>query len=463
MRKHAVAAVLFLSVGICCAFITGLDLAVLSQDPRQELGEMAPASVLRDGITVVPILKTVLFAPSSPAAMTVFVGALFCGAAVPFMAVAAVLVYRGRPLGSLLAALVGACLIGFSLFGAIVIFLNAVEAGAYWYVRPIVTLFGLAALSYVLGLWAIPPHAGSGVADAFARRALTTSALGIAALAAGTYTWYLVAEHLLDIYVSEPPLIVVTLAALVAAGLAVLAKVTGRRGGSKGVLVVGGAIAFPALVSAIVLVSTYTGRLMPAFVIAAFFVVPLLAGMVRLAAEPAAARADGRAPAVLVAASIWAGPVITLLSVVGIDQARRIAHEEAGLRGEEIAGDVATGDWFLETAASGVRAYAVLFAVAVVGLTVLARRVRSRAGTPGTQAALVTWGMVYLVLLAFAASYTPFVMGDSDEPVHPVVIEGPGWYLPAVRTILVCSAAALVAASVLLVRRLGRTRGRTTS
>jgi hypothetical protein len=102
----------------------------------------------------------------------------------------------------------------------------------------------------------------------------------------------------------------------------------------------------------------------------------------------------------------------------------------------------------------------VLFAVAVVGLSVLARRVRSRGSTPATQAAVVTWGMVYFFLLAFAASFTPFVIGDSDEPVHQVIVEGPVWYVPAVRTVLACSAVALMSASVVLVRRpFGRIQG----
>jgi hypothetical protein len=59
------------------------------------------------------------------------------------------------------------------------------------------------------------------------------------------------------------------------------------------------------------------------------------------------------------------------------------------------------------------------FAVAVVGLSVLARRVRSRGSTPATQAAVVTWGMVYFFLLAFAAGVDPHSKHDLIRPVCP--------------------------------------------
>ncbi|MFC5822657.1 hypothetical protein [Nonomuraea insulae] len=269
-------------------------------------------------------------------------------------------------------------------------------------------------------------------------------------LEAVSYAWYLVAEYVLDFYVPEPSLIAVIFAAVVAAALAALARVAARRGGSKGVLVV----VLPYVMPVIVLAGVVTDSVLLPLIVGPFFVVPLLVGLVRLVAEPAGTvRADGRAPAALVTASVWAGPVVILLGVVGIGDARRIAYEEARLKGGDNVGDPLVGDTFLDAAAGGVRAYAVLFAVAVVVMTVLARRVRSQGGTPGTQAAVVVWGLLYLVLMAFAVSYTPFAIGDSDEFVHRVVVEGPVWYVPAVRTILACSVAALVGASVLLVRR----------
>ncbi|MEU6718103.1 hypothetical protein ABZ897_42110 [Nonomuraea sp. NPDC046802] len=153
---------------------------------------------------------------------------------------------------------------------------------------------------------------------------------------------------------------------------------------------------------------------------------------------------------------IWAGPIITGLGVVAIDGARRIAYENARLKGEETVGYPKIGDMFLDTGAGSVRTYAMLFALAAVGLTLLARWVRKRGGTSGTQTVAFVSAVAYLVLLSAVSTFTPFVVGDSDEPVHIVVVQGRLWYVPAVRTIVVCSAMAPVAALFLLIRRPGR-------
>ncbi|TDD18146.1 hypothetical protein [Nonomuraea diastatica] len=447
------AAALLGSVSVFCASIVGLDLAVVSMEPPRNLHEISLASALKSLVTVVPILKALLFAPSSPSSVPLFVNALFCGAGASLMAVAAVMVRRGMPLGSLLAALVGGCQLGFSLFGALTLFPRAVDEGAPWYVWSTTVLFGLAAVSYVLGLWAIPPHGGSGAAGASTRRILVASALCFATTVAVICAYYLVAEPLLNAYASEPPLPVVVSVAAVAAGLAAIARTAARRGGSKGVLIAGGLIALPGLLLLELLSGIVTAMPGPALLLGLCSVVLLLMGLVRLVAEPAGTRADGSAPAALIVSSAWAGPVITLFGVVAVGEARRVAHEEARLKGDELAGDPVLGDMFLDDAASGVRGYALLFAAAVVGLTVLARRVRIRGGTPQTQAAVFIWGLVYVLFLVIAATLTPFVLGDGDEPVHEVVVEGPVWYVPAIRTVLACSAAAFVAACVLLVRR----------
>ncbi|TMR14363.1 hypothetical protein ETD86_28910 [Nonomuraea turkmeniaca] len=437
MRRHTVAAILLGSVGLWCALIGAIDLAVLAHPYRLHIGKMDPGSALQ----AVPILKAMLFTAGKPSTATVLAPGLFAVAAAPLMVVAALLVHRGKPLGSLLAAMLGASLMIVSLLGALQILFNALSEGASWYVWSIGTLLGLAVLSYALGLWAIPSHKGSGAADAFTRWSLVASALVIVVLMAGTYAW----EHELQVF-----------GAPVAAGLAVLAWAATRRGGSKGVLIAGGFLAFPFTVVMYLLFPSVTGLvtamsfppvtgLVVRLGICALLTVPLLMGMVRLAAEADGERAGGRAPAALIAASMLAGPVVTVLGVVGIDEARSIAATE-------VVGVPSVGSGFLDAAAGGAQVYAGLFAIAAVGMIMLACRVWIRGSTPGTQAAVISWGMVYLLLLAIGASLTPFVIGDSDELVHRVVLEGPVWYVPAVRTTLACAAALLAVAGFLLIR-----------
>ncbi|MGP3955951.1 hypothetical protein ACTWPT_08135 [Nonomuraea sp. 3N208] len=349
------------------------------------------------------------------------------------MGVVALMVYRGKPLGSLLAAWIGPWLMVLSYFGAFVLFFAAADDGVSWYVWPIATLFSLAALSYVLALFAIPPHKSPMQADAFTRRALVGSAIGIVVLAAAAYAW-----KLGEGFGSPPPTPMMIIAPGIAVILAVLAT---RRGGSKAVLITGGIIAFLFTIAMMSFSGTFTRLPVVWPVIGSLLTVPLMAAMARLAAVPNGERADGRVPAALIAASITAAPIITVLSFAGIDEARRIVRSDR------------VGLSFLEDAETGAWAYTVLFVVVVVGLIVLARRVWIRGGTAGTQAAVVTSGLAYLLLLTLAVSYTPFTIGNTDEAVPDVVIEGPVWYVPAVRAALLCVAAALTAASLLLMRR----------
>lgn len=465
-RRSTVAAVLLGVAGLSSAVPAAFDLAVLSMTSGREAGETPPASVAQALVTVLPILKALLFAPATKSMFPLVANALFCGAGAALMAVAAVLVARRRPLGALLVALLGPCLAGFSWLAVLVRLYEADRYGAPWYVWPVLLL---GVLSYVMGLAAIPRHRNPydhpGADHAFARRALTASALGLATVTAAGYAWYVAAEHLLGWYVWEPPAPAMILAVLVTAGLAVVGLVVHRRGASKGVLIGGGLAAFPFLLLMVGLLTGISSMFVPALIVGVGATVLLLAGLVRLVGAedaltrppagpaPAQAGAEGRAPAALIGSAIWAGPVITALGVVGIDEARHIAYEDARLKGEEIVGFPDIGDMFLKVAAEGVRTYAVLYALAAVGLAVLARRVRRRGGTPGTQTAVFAAAVVYLILLSAAGTITPFFIGDSDEPVHTIVVDGPVWYMPAVRTILACSAAALVAGLLLLIRR----------
>ncbi|MFI6496275.1 hypothetical protein [Nonomuraea typhae] len=496
MTRHTAAAVLLGSAGLWCALIGVLNLLTISSlKLSQGIEDLTLGSVLKAFVTVVPIIEAALFTPGRPSGVLFLAGALICGTLAALMAVAAALVRRGRPQGSLLAALLGACLIGLSLLSSVEMVFSSLEHGGAWYLGSLAVLAGLAVLSYAAGLAAIPPHAGSGPAGAFTRWALTGAGLGLVVLVAWNYASYLLVDVLPDLYVLEPPPVVAALAVATAAGLVALGWAAGRRGGSKGVLVAGGLLVFPCCTLAAFLLSSFT-TLLPALAAGALAAVPLLAGLARLVRDPVVVSADGaapaagavpadrvapaggsaptdgvvpadgvapvdgRAPAVLIAASVWGGPVVTLLGVVGIDEARRIAHREALLKGADVAGEPGIGDMFLESAAGGLRAYAVLFAVAVAGLSLLARRVARRGGTPGNLVAVFAWGAFYLCILAFAVSVTPFVIGDSDENVNLAVLQGPGWYVPAVRTILACSAAALVTAAVLLARRPGAVSGR---
>ncbi|TDC98578.1 hypothetical protein E1292_34975 [Nonomuraea deserti] len=67
-------------MSVFCASIVGLGLAVASMEPPRNLHEIALASALKSLVTVVPIVKALLFAPSSPSSVPLFVNALFCGA-----------------------------------------------------------------------------------------------------------------------------------------------------------------------------------------------------------------------------------------------------------------------------------------------------------------------------------------------------------------------------------------------
>ncbi|MFC4011977.1 hypothetical protein ACFOY2_32420 [Nonomuraea purpurea] len=469
------AAVLLGAVGVCCAVLAGLDLAVLEVSTGWNLRKIAPESVVQALVTLVPVLKAALFVPGTPSIGLLIANALFCGAGAPLMVVAGTLVARRRPVGTLLAALLGPCLLGFALFTAIGR-LGMAADGASWYAAMNNVLIGLAVLSFVAGLATIPPHreqcSHSGPdAHAFARRAFRGSALGIAAVATVGYAWYLVSWHLLEWDDTwEPPIPVVILAALVSVGLAVLGRAAFRRCASKGVLVVGGLAALPFLLLLLgLLIPTIfiTSWITPTVITAVCATVPLVTALTRLVAEPAPADGapaapvpESGAPAALITASIWAGPVITGLGVVGIDEARRIAYEDARLKGEEYVGDLNTSDMFLDAAADSVRTYAMLFALAAVGLTLLARWVSRLGGTPGPQTAAFVSAVAYLVLLSAVSTFTPFGIGYSDEPVHTVVVDGPVWYLPAVRTIVACFAAALVTALFLLTRRPGRRASR---
>ncbi|MEU6711227.1 hypothetical protein ABZ897_07060 [Nonomuraea sp. NPDC046802] len=455
------------ATGVCCAVLAGMDLAVLALSSGRNLDEIAPTSVVQALVTLLPVLKVALFVPGTTSTFPFIMNALFCGAGAALTVVAGTLVARRRPVGSLLAALLGPCLLGLTLFVSVVRLAMARDGGS-WYESVNTVFIGLAVLSFVAGLAMIPPHreqcAHSGPdAHAFARRVFTGSALGLAAV----YALYLVGWYLLEWYdVWEPPIPVVILAALVSVVLVVLGRVVTRRCASKGVLIAGGLAAMPFTLLLLGLLTPtifITSLFVPQMITALCATVPLITALTRLVAEPApeggasaAPGPEGGASAALITAAIWAGPIITGLGVVGIDEARRIAYEDARLKGEETIGYPEIGDTFLDTAAGSVRTYAMLFALAAVGLTLLARWVRKRGGTPGTQTVAFVSAVAYLVLLTTVSTLTPFIVGDSDEPVHIVVVQGPLWYVPAVRTIVVCSAMALVAALFLLIRRPGR-------
>ncbi|GAA2833920.1 hypothetical protein GCM10020220_023560 [Nonomuraea rubra] len=52
--------------------------------------------------------------------------------------------------------------------------------------------------------------------------------------------------------------------------------------------------------------------------------------------------------------------------------------------------------------------------------------------TESSAAAAFFLVLPHFSVLLFACIFTPFRLGDSDEAVLDVVIEGPHWYLPSV-------------------------------
>lgn len=145
--------------------------------------------------------------------------------------------------------------------------------------------------------------------------------------------------------------------------------------------------------------------------------------------------------------SVAVGPAVTVLGAVGIAEARRTAHAAGPAEGFV---DVADG--FLDIASGGLLAWGVIFAVTTAFLLVLTCAFIIRGRSPSAMTATIIFAVPYLVVLGLACFITPFVLGDSDEFVHRVVTEGPGWYLPAVRAICACSAVTLIAAIVTMVR-----------
>ncbi len=367
----------------------------------------------------------------------------------PLVIVAALLVRAGRPLGSFAAGLVGSpYLIGLALLAEE----HASDQPA-WDRTASLAGVALAGLTYLLGLVMIPGH---GVA---ARRVIAWPALAatvgtaVAACAAGV-------DASAALFL-----------ALIAACLLVRAWAAREGGRAKAVLLAGGAVVAP---YAIVVCSVATAPETPAWLAVAIAVIsvcavgPLLATLVRAAGRPAVTpadgqtSADGRTSAALIAAAMATGPVVTALGPPAIAEARRIAYEEARIKGVDVGGFPEIGDGFLEVAADAVRGYGLLFALTALALGAVAWRVRTVGGTTGTQAAAILCALLYLPLLMAASTFTPFFIGDSDENVNRAVTEGPPWYVPAVRTICACSAATLMAGIVLMIppqaRLLRRTR-----
>ncbi|MGI5282325.1 hypothetical protein ACQEVF_03230 [Nonomuraea polychroma] len=415
MRKNVVAAAL---LGLAPAFgavLAGIDLAALAVDKSNDTW---------------PLLFTVM----------VYV------VMSPLIGVAALLVRKGRPLGSLAAGLVGSPYL-IALWSLVLVQTSVVPS---WPRVAGLAVLGLAGLTYVLGLVAIPGHGA-----AMSRLTIWPMLVAILAVAATVYV------------VSVDRFAVVFLAAL-ASYLIVLALAARRDSPSKAVLIAGAAAVVPYALVMLGAALAYEAPAWLSIVIGAVAVcaaAPLLAGLVRLAAAPTAAPADDRpaapatalagggAPAALIAASMAAGPIITLLAPPAISEARHIAYEQARIKGPDLAGYPEIGDMFLEAAAAAVRGYGLLFALVTVALAVLAWQARKIGATTGTQAAAILLALLYLPLLMAASTLTPFFLGDTDENVNQAITEGPVWYVPAIRTICACSAATLMAGIVLLMRK----------
>ncbi|RVX38606.1 hypothetical protein EDD27_0928 [Nonomuraea polychroma] len=364
----------------------------------------------------------------------------------PLIGVAALLVRRGRPLGSLAAGLVGSLY----LLGLWSLALAQTSVVPSWPRIAGLAVLGLAGLTYVLGLVAIPGHGT-------AASRLTVWPMLVATLAVAAALRLASADRSAVVFL-----------AAVAAYLLVLALAARRGSRAKPVLIAGAAVVVPYALVMLGAALAYGAPAWLSVVIAAVAVcaaAPLIAGLVRLAAAPTAAPADDRpaapatalagggAPAALIAASMAAGPIITLLAPPAIAEARHVAYEQARIKGPDLAGYPDIGDMFLEAAAAAVRGYGLLFALVTVALAVLAWQVRKIGATTGTQAAAMLLSLLYLPLLMAASTLTPFFLGDTDENVNQAITEGPVWYVPAIRTICACSAATLMAGIVLLIRK----------
>jgi hypothetical protein len=152
-----------------------------------------------------------------------------------------------------------------------------------------------------------------------------------------------------------------------------------------------------------------------------------------------AALLAARSGTVLLVTAFSAGPIITVLGLIGGAQALTISRAT-----QEDWPNLQAAESFLAVADTVIKGYAWVFGTLTLALAVVVWRIRGHGVTESSAAAAFFLILPYFLVLLFACIHTPFRLGDSDEAVLDVVIEGPHWYLPSVVAVGVASVALMI-------------------
>ncbi|MGR6924639.1 hypothetical protein ACU635_61200 [[Actinomadura] parvosata] len=146
-----------------------------------------------------------------------------------------------------------------------------------------------------------------------------------------------------------------------------------------------------------------------------------------------------RSSTVLFVTAFSGGPIVTVLGLVGGAQALAISRAT-----EEDWPNLQAAESFLAVADAAIKGYAWVFGALTLVLAVMVWHIRGYGVTESSAAAAFVLVLPYFLVLLFACIWTPFRLGDSDEAVLEVVIEGPPWYLPSVVAVGVASVALMI-------------------